>query len=78
MKESRETTPTHIFFSLLLRGEEELETREGPVRSPFLSSHLRDKEGGPEKKSAVPVFSHMSLEVSRLGAPPLSSMNDSA
>lgn len=60
MKESRETTSTQIFFSLLLRDEEELETREGPVRSPFLSSHFRDKEGGPEKKSAVPVFSHIS------------------
>lgn len=72
MEESRETTSTHKFFSRLLRDEEELETREGPVRSPFPSSHLRGKEGGPEKKSAVPVFSHMSLAASRLGAPPLS------
>lgn len=77
MEESRETTSTHTFFSLLLRDEEELETREGPVRSPFPSSHLRGKEGGPEKKSAVPVFSHMSL----CGLSPGSSssiLNDSA
>lgn len=77
MRESQATTSTHIFFSLLLRDEEELETRKGPVRSPFLSPHLRGKEGGPEKKSAVPVFSHMPL----CGLSPGSSssiLNDSA